>query len=273
LQLPTTRLQISEHGVHFNETLTFDPSNNLVTFHVPQHHDLAEHVTVMHNATGKSLTFLPAKSLCELKDIPVEIDPIGTFHSLSLIQALNPVATPEESKSVHFLELDLGPANSEDMAALPESMRNMCQDVPVRRVVEVEADGDEDIPEETIQKYVDLEKTRRAKREVQNCDMTYLVTRKVPSEGRCRNCHTCLYATCNFMNPAPRCFGTDGAFIQHFITSPSHAAVVCCEGNETEMHCNCDSLRELEETSPEFGRKFLECQADDYENWVRTFTG
>ena len=43
-----TKLQVSEHGIHYNETLSLNPDEQVVTVHVPAHHDLDEHFTAMH---------------------------------------------------------------------------------------------------------------------------------------------------------------------------------------------------------------------------------
>ena len=116
MQVETARLQISEHGANFNETVTFDPTSHLVTFHVPKHHDLEEHITIMDNATRKSLTLLPEHSHCELKDLVDDVDPEGTFRTLSAIEPLHPVATPEASRIRRFVEITVGLATPEELA-------------------------------------------------------------------------------------------------------------------------------------------------------------
>ena len=112
----TTKLRVSEHGANFNETITFDKTSHLVTFHVPKHRHLSEHITIMDNATQRSLTLLPEHSYCLLKEIPDFIDPEGTFHTFSAMEPLQPVATPEASEIRHIVDIDIGLATPEELA-------------------------------------------------------------------------------------------------------------------------------------------------------------
>lgn len=252
----TTRLHISEHGTNFNETVTFNPANHLVTFHVPKHHRLQEHITIMDNITRKSLTYLPEQSQCQLKNIPDHLDPEGTFRTLSAIEPLHPVATPEASLTRTYAEVNMGLATSKDLLGLPQEMRDLCKNLPIHRVQQIEVDGDGDASAEAVKQHLNSQLPKRVKRD--SCGMTW----EVVSVGDCGDCYTCLYTVCPVANPGQHCFNYGKSrFMEHYWTNGIFASVLCCDGDDTlPFLCSCDYVNSQEMGSDEYKRRFKACQ-------------
>ena len=71
----------------------------------------------MDNANRKTLTLLPEHSYCKLRDIPDGFDPEDTFSTLSVMEYLHPVVTPEASQIRKLTEVTMGPATPEEVAS------------------------------------------------------------------------------------------------------------------------------------------------------------
>jgi len=268
-------LPVSEHGIHFNETLSYNPVESLVTFHVPKHHKLAEHVTIMHPPSGKSLTFLPEHSLCQLKDIPREIDPVDTFSTLAVLDTL-PIqveATADNSDTTRFIDVDLGLTSPDELADLPDNMTKLCHGLPVHRVASIEAVGDNILSDQLLPVEPNSEHARRVKRQGGQCELTYWLGSR---SSDCPDCITCLYATCSLQDPAhhsnqARCQSLLNAnkSFQHQLGMMNMVGALCCDGAERDIGdveggdflCACATIRAAQRISTaQYRRAFKRCQ-------------
>ena len=110
----TTRVHISEHGANYDETISLDANYHTVTYHVPAHLNLTEHITIVNNATREELTFLPERSLCHLTSLPHDAaNPEAAFQFFSGVED---VLTPNASKLVKYVNIPLGLVSSTEMA-------------------------------------------------------------------------------------------------------------------------------------------------------------
>jgi len=269
-------LPVSELGIHFNETLSYDPVESLVTFHVPKHHQLAEHVTIMHPPSGKSLTFLPEHSLCQLKDIPREIDPVDTFSTLAVLDTLpmQVEATADNSDTTGFIDVTLGLASPDELADLPDNMTKLCHGLPVHRVASIEAVGENILSDQLLPVEPSTEHARRVKRQGGGmCDLTYWIGSK---SSDCPSCITCLYATCSLTNPDNhsnhgRCIALLNAnrSFKHLLGLRNMVGALCCNGATHDIGdveggdylCACATIAAAKKVSTaEYRRVFKRCQ-------------
>ena len=46
---------MSEHGVHYVQTVSYDPLTQMARLHVPKHHDIDEAIMLLHKPSGLKL--------------------------------------------------------------------------------------------------------------------------------------------------------------------------------------------------------------------------
>jgi len=257
-QLNVAKAQISEHGASFQETVVYDSSEHSVRVHVPKHHDLIEHITIMNNATRKEMIFYPELLLCELTDLPEDIDPVDTFNFLTRPGVMSSSISSEETSHKITVKINEGSVDAEELAWLPQSMQQLCHGVPVQRVRHIE------VKEEDYQKGLFTvpyaydghnQHNHRTKRSV----CPDLQTMYGDSKGPNWVGPTCIYRikmSCSTQSPTPAC-------MQHFMTPGNLATILCCRGGEsTRKMCTCEELEAEERIGiPSLRTKWAECKA------------
>lgn len=228
-----TKLQVSEHGIHYNETLSLNPDEQVVTVHVPAHHDLDEHFTAMHEPSRTSLTYFPQHSLCELTTVSksLQFEPLRLFMSVVGADARQMTVSPEVAKTVYHATIERGVASPSDLAHLPASMRQLCKGLPIKRSEQIQ------ITEEEhkrgfikIPGALDRVNNRLKKRSIR-CPLTTILF--VGKVGR-----LCLWTVCDHLKLAKDC-------VTH-IQSGKYSEVMCCSSGTNPGLCGCDEIEECE---------------------------
>jgi hypothetical protein len=239
-----TQIKIEENGMKYHQTVEYDPVTTAVTITVPKHGDISASTVIMHKPSNTQILMDPVRRYCQLKEVPAYFDPkdfvINSFHTT----ANNEVLSPERATEVQLIEIIKGKLSMIRRKELLKSIQDLCQDMPIFEVEEIDASGVED-----ENGFVTLNATHtnhvRKRRQlidiIDDCvDVAVRCARKKPS-----NAHYCMwYITCSLVGETS---ADCEKHARHFHNSLLWSCATCCRDyvkriSSDEM-CGCANIR------------------------------
>ncbi|CAH1270725.1 Hypp4406 [Branchiostoma lanceolatum] len=144
----TETVKVSENGVVFAETISFDDANNCETLHVPAHNERAE-VDIRHcfgdeeGKAGKSLYCFSKESECYLLPIEDEGEPAGLEEQEEGIENFESQSNPVlDAEGIEVHANNWVVTGAADRAELPEVLASFQADFPVFFAAKIDDDAE-----------------------------------------------------------------------------------------------------------------------------------
>jgi len=235
-------VHIQEHGVNYQQSITYDPWTQIARIHNPQHLDLDDTITLMHKPSGMMLMLNNNHKHCEYSAMPEGMDPEGFAKASKEVEDGHRTLTMDSQTTSETMTGTIqGEAlTEEEREDLHPEMQTLCEGLDIFHITKVELPANSanftelEIPEQG----------GRVKRDI-SCDGPLVHKCNQYKLGWGRNC---MWVICE-----PRMVGTEiCAKMYNHYKSNYLACVICCKDQASSSLCKCSTINDM--------HKFTSCQ-------------
>eukprot|EP00092_Neocalanus_flemingeri_P008971 GFUD01009652.1.p1 GENE.GFUD01009652.1~~GFUD01009652.1.p1 ORF type:complete len:344 (+),score=61.97 GFUD01009652.1:51-1082(+) len=136
----TAKVHIKEHGVDYQQTVSFNPQTQIVRVHNPHHLHLDESITLLHKPSGMQLMLNNNHKHCEYSSIPEGVDPELFAQSSKEMEESHTTMTMDMAEDVQIASIQTGTLSDHERDALHPEMQNLCAGLEIYQTKTVPLD-------------------------------------------------------------------------------------------------------------------------------------
>jgi len=239
-------MHIQEHGVNYQQSITYDPWTQIARVHSPHHLNIDETITLMHKPSGMMLMLNNNHKHCEYTALPEGLDPESFAEAHKEVEEEQKMLTmdlPQSSATYQGTIMD-GTLTEEEREDLHQEMQDLCSGLDIfhTRKITLPAgsanDTEWELPGST--------QGGRMKRTVtQGSQGTIGCTANDNLLDKCKPFstgwgRTCLWLVCNRAAIESRiCMR-----MYNHVNSQDLACLQCCEHRDSSTLCKCAKIHE-----------------------------
>merc|ERR1719367_436816 len=136
----TANVHIQEHGVNYQQSITYDPWTQIARIHNPHHLDLDETITLMHKPSGMMLMLNNNHKHCEYSAMPEGMDPEGFAEASKEVEDGHRTLTMDSQTTSETMTGTIqGKAlTEEEREDLHPEMQTLCEGLEIFHITKVE---------------------------------------------------------------------------------------------------------------------------------------
>jgi len=254
-------VHIQEHGVNYQQSITYDPWTQIARVHNPHHLIMDETITLMHKPSGMMMMLNNNHKHCEYSVLPEGLDPESFAQASKDVEEEHRTVSVDvpETVEVHHGSVEEGTLTQEEREDLHPEMQTLCAGLDIFRIRKIQVPADFSNSTELVDIPDSSPSGSRVKRDI-DCIRS--------SEGemvdKCKPFragwgHSCIWIICS---PNRENSATCQALYVH-MNELRMACVKCCERSASSSLCRCADIH----TAPGFTRcqKKMECNLELYD--------
>jgi len=232
-------IHIQEHGVNYQQSITYDPRTQMARVHNPQHLHIDETITLMHKPSGMMLMLNNNHKHCQYSAMPEGLDPEDFAEASKEVEEEQKTLTMDSPKSSETLTGTLmGDAlTEEEREDLHPEMQDLCAGLDIFHITKVELPANSanntewEIPNQG----------GRVKRYSQgsiSCEGAMMVDKCYRYSSGWG--HSCMWMVCSkSLVDTKVC-----ANYYNHVGDETLACVKCCKENESSTLCKCTNIHD-----------------------------
>merc|ERR1719367_982895 len=244
----TANVHIQEHGVNYQQSITYDPWTQIARIHNPHHLDLDETITLMHKPSGMMLMLNNNHKHCEYSAMPEGMDPEGFAKASKEAEEEHQTLSMDLPQTGETLEgTVLGDTlTEEEREDLHSEMQTLCAGLDIFHIKKIKLPAGSinntewEVPSQD--KFEDLGRGGRMKRASQgsiSCGGGHeLVDKCYPYQTGWG--HSCMWIVCS------RRLVDTGVCLRFYnhVGSQTLACLRCCKEAASSTLCQCSRIHD-----------------------------